>query len=100
MRAARGRRHDAAIARDEFAILEHILGRGEHRFAVGVLAIHGDIGGGPRVQAAALAQAEQACRRGAREDRDFIEREFAGHAPERRLLRHVGMEPGKLVVAE
>ncbi len=65
VRAAGGRGHDASRACHQGAVLEHVFRRGEHGFAVGVLAVHGKVGRRPRAQVAAVAQAQQARRAGA-----------------------------------
>ncbi|OIQ69761.1 hypothetical protein GALL_486360 [mine drainage metagenome] len=73
--ALHGFHHDA-VAHDEFAILEHMAGAGEHGLAVGVVAVDHDVGGGPGGKMAAVMQAERARRRGTGHDGDLFQGVF------------------------
>src|SRR5258706_15284205 len=74
MNATRGRGDDLPVPGDQGAILEHVGRTGEHRFAISLVAIDGDVGRGAVVEVAATRESQQPRWRRAREGGDLRER--------------------------
>src|SRR5262245_58798969 len=77
MGGAPGHLHEFAVAYNDPAILEHIVGLGEHRLAIPLIGINDDVGGSARPQMAAVRKAEDARRAGASQDGDLVKRVLA-----------------------
>src|SRR5690349_20930133 len=83
MRGTPGDVDERAVADDQAPVLEDKIGPREHRFLVGLLGVDRDVGRGAGAEMAAVFEAQDARRRGAREDGDFVEAVFAIDAGKR-----------------
>src|SRR5580765_7759393 len=93
--------YDFSVLDDELAFLEHVFRRREHLFAIGLVAIDGDVATCAHAEMTEVLKAETFRRPGAREDCDLIETVFAGQRFQQRSLRlRVGTDLGQHLVAE
>ena len=70
-------RDDGAVASHQLAALVHVPRAREHRFLVGALLVHGDVGVGTDAQVTLVLEAERPRGTGAGDDGDLAERVLA-----------------------
>jgi hypothetical protein len=63
---------DLTVARHEFAVLEHVVGRAEHLFSILIFAVNGDVGRRAGAQVATVGKSQGARRPRSGHDGDLV----------------------------